>query len=585
MSTSPYNEAGKLLTRIITEHKSLKTLAFSKNKSKAPCSKVAYAQVCHTLQHKSILESILNHDEGRLRKNIQADEVRNIGLLYVLLYELLFGRNGKIRGGGRLKRNIMKFEKELKEVKGKLMKDGGDGIEKAYVFPRYIRINTLKTTMEEVVDTLQKDLTKSQGGTGTGTASSEDTQCIFCDPHVPDLLVISPEASIQWHQHELVTSGKIVLQDKSSCFSALAMVHGTHTDEPLEGDYMDACAAPGNKTSHLAALIHKSQSQSAGVSKKGNQLKTTPCKIFAFDRSSSRISILRDRLSKLVPLAPAPDQSGTQQSKSSLPEVLTIHEDFLKVDPKDKTYKKVKCILLDPSCSGSGIIDTPDRLLRPADRGGNQSNGEKGGGKRVETLSNFQLLILKHAMSFPQVQRIVYSTCSVHDKENEHVVASALDEANEQIEEDALKWSFVSPLALQGWGRRGHEVSGLTEEQANCLARVDGTDGDNTNGFFVSYFERKGASETISTKLSSAKSLVTLVPGVKALYDGEFNNLNNVAPSDEIDNNNEEVKEITPAIVENGNDKQKGSETVSQDSTQIKAKSKMAKKKSKKILW
>lgn len=169
--------------------------------------------------------------------------------------------------------------------------------------------------------------------------------------------------------------------------------------------------------------------------------------------------------------------------------------------------------------------------------------------------------------------------------ENEHVVTSALNEANEQIEEDALKWNFVSPLALQGWDRRGHEVSGLTEEQAKCLARVDGTDGDNTNGFFVCYFERKGASETISTKLSPAKSLVTLVPGVKSLYGGEFNNLNNVAPSDEQNINNEELKGIAPATVENGNDTQKESKTVSQDSTQIKTKSKMAKKRSKKILW
>jgi len=201
-------------------------------------------------------------------------------------------------------------------------------------------------------------------------------------------------------------------------------------------------------------------------------------------------------------------------------------------------------------------------------------------------LSNFQLLILKHAMSFPQVQRIVYSTCSVHDTENEHVVASALDEANEQIEEEALQWNFVSPLALQGWDRRGHEVSGLTEEQAKCLARVDGTDGDDTNGFFVSYFERKRVSETISSKVSPpAKSLVTIALGVKALYGGEFSNLNNVSPSDEMNNNNKVVKEIVPANAEKGSDTKSGSETVSTESTQTKTRAKMAKKRAKKIMW
>lgn len=50
-----------------------------------------------------------------------------------------------------------------------------------------------------------------------------------------------------------------------------------------------------------------------------------------------------------------------------IPEVVTMHEDFLKTDPKAKIYKNVKCILFDPSCSGSGIIDNPDRLLNPVD--------------------------------------------------------------------------------------------------------------------------------------------------------------------------------------------------------------------------
>ena len=70
-----------------------------------------------------------------------------------------------------------------------------------------------------------------------------------------------------------------------------------------------------------------------------------------------------------MPLSPLDNQSMDKSEKRSKPppEDLTLHKDFLKVDPKAKTYKKVRCILLDPSCSGSGIIDTPDRLLHPLD--------------------------------------------------------------------------------------------------------------------------------------------------------------------------------------------------------------------------
>lgn len=561
--SSPYREAASLLTQVITEHKSLKALA-CKQKS---CSKVAYAQVCHTLQHKSILESILDHNGGRLRENIQADKVRNIGLLYVLLFELLFGKHGNIRGGGMMKRNIMKFEKELRKTKDELiLKKGGtlNAIEKTYTFPRYIRVNTLKATVEEVILILQRDLRPDDNKPGD-TPSIDDMDCIFSDPHVPDLLIVSPKASIQWHTHELVTSGKIILQDKSSCFSALALVYGNNINETDGGDYIDACAAPGNKTSHLAALIHKSQ-----LEVKKENSKIDKCKIFAFDRSSNRISILRHRISQMVPL-----HDKVINKSAPLPEVVTLHEDFLKADPKNNIYKNVRCILLDPSCSGSGIIDNPDRFLHPAGTG-DESTGKGNKGDRIKTLSNFQLLILKHAMSFPQVQRIVYSTCSVNDMENEHVVACALNEANDEIEEDEMKWNFVTPIALQSWKRRGHTVSGLTKMQAKSLVRVDGKDGDDTNGFFVSYFERNRACASACVSLTN--SLLTLAPGVK-VYDGEFRDQRKIISSDTI----KKTKDVRAAVKIDENAHSVSKTTVK--ASDGKQKSKMAKKRSHAIMW
>ncbi len=78
MLTSPYYEAGILLTQIITQHRSLKQLRYLKT---------------------------------QLRKEIKANSVRNIGLMYASLHNLLFGRNERVRSEGLLKRNIIKFDK------------------------------------------------------------------------------------------------------------------------------------------------------------------------------------------------------------------------------------------------------------------------------------------------------------------------------------------------------------------------------------------------------------------------------------------------------------------------------------------
>jgi len=41
--------------------------------------------------------------------------------------------------------------------------------------------------------------------------------------------------------------------------------------------------------------------------------------------------------------------------------------------------------------------------------------------ERLEKLASFQSVILKKALSFPNVKRVVYSTCSIHNEENEKV--------------------------------------------------------------------------------------------------------------------------------------------------------------------
>lgn len=90
------------------------------------------------------------------------------------------------------------------------------------------------------------------------------------------------------------------------------------------------------------------------------------------------------------------------------------------MEPSD--YPEVEYIILDPSCSGSGI-STPDRALDGATASSTKSAAVQ---ERLQKLAQVQSRMLLHALKFPNVKRVAYSTCSVNREENEEVVLSAL---------------------------------------------------------------------------------------------------------------------------------------------------------------
>jgi putative methyltransferase len=508
MSSSPYHEPGNIVNELLSSKsggRGLKSIIFSKNKTKGGPNKSTYATVCKSMQHIPAINAVLNDNGGKLRKAIGFDTVHNKGLMYVMLYELLFSKYKSIRGGGKLKRMIIKHETSLREGVHAYISEHGAAVGDAVVnFPRYARVNVLQSSMEEMVKMMQESYANMNSEESLDKAHS-----IFVDEHVPDLLVLHPSASSFLHQdHEAVKSGKIVLQDKSSCFSALVLARGNST-APMNCDFIDACAAPGNKTTHLAALVASFYNDTPRP-KKNKGKKTKPnSTIFAFERSSVRYKILKSRVDTLV---------HTSQKVAVEP----LLGDFLKSDPKDPQFANVRGILLDPSCSGSGIVNSPDRWLEDAETD-NSKETKEDNAKRIQSLSNFQLVALKHAMSFPSVDRIVYSTCSVHDEENEDVVGKALSEVNETMtESDEDQWQLVSPACLRHWPRRGKAggARGLSETQANCLIRCDGLDGDETNGFFVSYFERKRVANTDDLETKGTSVHDCNLP----IYEGQFAN-------------------------------------------------------------
>ena len=121
--------------------------------------------------------------------------------------------------------------------------------------PRYIRINTLKTSRSEAAKSLtatghvpEQQSTYRAARKGDAPAESSNRSYVP-DAHVPDLLVFKPKGQSDISRIPLVASGALVVQQKASCFPAVALA------PPPGAHVIDGCAAPGNKTCHLAALM------------------------------------------------------------------------------------------------------------------------------------------------------------------------------------------------------------------------------------------------------------------------------------------------------------------------------------------
>ena len=332
--------------------------------------------------------------------------------------------------------------------------------------PRWVRINTLKTSLDEQLETTFSEYQRVDELETIIKASdlgSEPETVLYIDRNVPDLIALP--SSVNVSSLPAYSNGSIIIQDKASCFPAYLLDH-----RASDGRCLDACAAPGNKTTHLVALL--------GLGESARRARV----IYACERDQTRARTLEAMVS----------QAGAKDR-------VTMHggQDFLNLNPTEQPWSTIKALLLDPSCSGSGIIGrddipyvaVPQKMevlmakttskekrqegYRPGVRPASESNtfvvykdvtvqesleeqrpltqrshDDPKLRSRLEALSAFQLKLLLHAFHFPSAQKITYSTCSVYAEENEHVVLKALSS---------------SIARKQGWRilRRGEQVPGL----------------------------------------------------------------------------------------------------------------------------
>jgi len=398
-----------------------------------------------------------------------------------------------------LRANVDNGQEQLRsqDADGKIPAVNGGSQGRPSSHPRWVRINTLKTSLQEQLETTftgYKSVT-TLAEILSATPSNPPSQVIHVDIHIPDLVALP--ATTDLSTLPAYQKGHLILQDKASCFPANLL-----NPQPEDGDVIDACAAPGNKTTHLAAIAHTLSPPETH-------------RIWACERDKTRAATLQKMVSK----------AGADDLVS-----IKAGQDFLRLNPQEEPWCNVGALLLDPSCSGSGIIgrddsNAPSVFLPSRDSLNSQPTSSKKRKRskpapkpepeveiqgeappndtdttealqqRLSALSTFQTLLITHAFRFPHARKITYSTCSVYAEENESVVLRAL----------------ASPIAKErGWRvlRRDEQVEGMKNwavrgdvsacagdaEVAEACIRCEKGTGEGTMGFFVVGFVRVSVS-------------------------------------------------------------------------------------------
>jgi len=240
-----------------------------------------------------------------------------------------------------------------------------------------LRVNTLKTTVAEVETVLKS----------VGVAVS-------AIPHLPQGLRIEKAGAIA--DLPGYKQGWWVVQDSSAQLV-------THLLDPQPGEtIIDACAAPGGKTTHIAELMGDNG------------------QIIACDRAEKKLNKVRENAGRLQ-LRSIQIQSGDSRDLAEF------------ANTADR-------VLLDAPCSGLGTLHKrPDIRWRQTS-------------ESVEELFSLQRELLEQVATWVKPKGIlVYATCTLNLLENEKVVQSFL-ESHPNWSLESTPTSVASNFATsEGW--------------------------------------------------------------------------------------------------------------------------------------
>ena len=214
-----------------------------------------------------------------------------------------------------------------------------------------IRVNTLKTTKENLI----KELKKLQIEVKQGI--------------LEDFLIVEKVKQIE--NLEIFKQGWCTIQDESAGLAALVL-------KPREGErILDACSAPGGKTSYLAQLM-----KNKGM-------------IEAWDIHPHRTKLVEETAKRL----------GIQIIQTKVKDATL----------KENNIEKFDKILLDVPCLGTGVIRKKPDIKWKHDK------------TEIEEITKIQKTILQNCSEYlKEGGELVYSTCSILQEENENIISDFL---------------------------------------------------------------------------------------------------------------------------------------------------------------
>lgn len=235
-------------------------------------------------------------------------------------------------------------------------KDLTEEIIKGYSVRRKVtfRVNTLKTTIENIEQVLKDE------GIETSKVNWSD-----------NAFIVENASEKELEELDVYKNGEIYLQSLSSMLPPIIL-------EPKEGiDILDMAAAPGGKTTQIAALT-------------GNRAHITACEMNKIRAEKLKYNIEKQGATSVYVME-------TDSRRIS---------DFFSFDQ----------ILLDSPCSGSGTLNVHD------------SNIERYFTKKlIDKCTKTQFELLKKAVKVLKPgKEMVYSTCSILGCENEEIVEKIL---------------------------------------------------------------------------------------------------------------------------------------------------------------
>ena len=172
---------------------------------------------------------------------------------------------------------------------------------------------------------------------------------------------------------DLFKEGYFTVQDESAGMASIVL-------NPLENEIvLDACSAPGGKTTHLAEIMNN----------KG--------KIIAWDIYDHRLNLIKQNYKRL----------GINIIETYLNDATIYKEEY---------FEKFDKILLDVLCLGTGVIRRKPDIKWQRKK------------ENINEITKIQMQILETCSKYlKKGGELVYSTCSIFEEENQNIIDSFLN--------------------------------------------------------------------------------------------------------------------------------------------------------------